>query len=196
MGVSSILMHVKISGLYWIGGYVCRFDLISLPPLSSSCHMILTSQFLLLSLCLSFSFPPLPARRFQHMSSQDAGPPVGSLGQGWDGKDRYGLFPGDYGYVSMKNGGRTTELSELDPLAQGSGAYVDAHKYLEKLQAQSVRGQKAYEAKKAAERQEAMKKGIKQAQKLYKHTLKHGYGKDLDNKYWQTLEVMNSESHK
>jgi hypothetical protein len=130
------------------------------------------------------------------MSSQDAGPPVGSLGQGWDGKDRYGLFPGDYGYVSMKNGGRTTELSELDPLAQGSGAYVDAHKYLEKLQAQSVRGQKAYEAKKAAERQEAMKKGIKQAQKLYKHTLKHGYGKDLDNKYWQTLEVMNSESHK
>lgn len=124
------------------------------------------------------------------MKRQDSGPPVGALGAGWDVVNRDGRFPGDYGYVAAE-APRTTELSELDPLASGSGSSMGAHKYLQQLQAQSVAGQKAYEAKKAAERREAMQKGIKKAQVLYQYTLKHGYGKDLSREYWKTLEALN-----
>eukprot|EP00285_Hemiselmis_virescens_P008626 CAMPEP_0173383940 /NCGR_PEP_ID=MMETSP1356-20130122/6507_1 /TAXON_ID=77927 ORGANISM="Hemiselmis virescens, Strain PCC157" /NCGR_SAMPLE_ID=MMETSP1356 /ASSEMBLY_ACC=CAM_ASM_000847 /LENGTH=181 /DNA_ID=CAMNT_0014339035 /DNA_START=26 /DNA_END=571 /DNA_ORIENTATION=- len=135
---------------------------------------------------------PSPQQRwYQYMSRQDSGPPVGALGHGWDGVNRDGQFPGDWGYVEKK--AKLQSLSQLDPLSRGSDSYLDAHKYLNQLRAQSVAGQMAYEAKKAAKRAALMTKGIKVAEKLYAHTLKHGYGKDLTRKYWQTLSALTPE---
>ncbi len=84
------------------------------------------------------------------MSHNDAGPPVGALGHGWDGVDRTGMFPGEGPVVKPRFSGpitpaakaRTMSLDELDhTLIPGSEAYVNAHKYLEQLNQQSIIGQ-------------------------------------------------------
>ena len=83
------------------------------------------------------------------MSHNDAGPPVGALGHGWDGVDRTGMFPGEgpriiprfpESAVAVKS--RLQSLDELDhTLTPGSDSYVGAHKYLEQLNQQSIAGQ-------------------------------------------------------
>ena len=81
------------------------------------------------------------------MSHNDAGPPVGALGHGWDGVDRTGMFPGEGPTIKPRfptpaAKARTTSLDELDhTLIPGSESYANAHKYLQQLQIQSVAGQ-------------------------------------------------------
>ena len=84
------------------------------------------------------------------MSHNDAGPPVGALGHGWDGVDRRGMFPGEgptikprfTGPVTPAAKARTMSLDEIDhTLTPGSETYVAASKYLQQLQQQSVAGQ-------------------------------------------------------
>ncbi len=94
--------------------------------------------------------PSNQQRWYQWMSHNDAGPPVGALGHGWDGVDRIGMFPGEGPIVKPRFSGpiapaakaRTMSLDELDhTLIPGSETYVKAQKYLEQLNQQSIIGQ-------------------------------------------------------
>eukprot|EP00286_Rhodomonas_abbreviata_P009118 CAMPEP_0181320090 /NCGR_PEP_ID=MMETSP1101-20121128/17929_1 /TAXON_ID=46948 /ORGANISM="Rhodomonas abbreviata, Strain Caron Lab Isolate" /LENGTH=195 /DNA_ID=CAMNT_0023427753 /DNA_START=6 /DNA_END=593 /DNA_ORIENTATION=+ len=145
--------------------------------------------------------PSKQQRWYQWMSHNDAGPMVGGLGQGWDGVDREGMFPGDGptvlpryamdGSLSVMEKARMTSLSQLDQtLNRGSSSYVDAHKYLQQLQQQSVAGQHAYEARKAAKRAALMQKGMKKAEALWANTKKNGYGKSITREEFATIKAL------
>mmetsp|Transcript_7762 Transcript_7762/g.23398 ORF Transcript_7762/g.23398 Transcript_7762/m.23398 type:complete len:200 (+) Transcript_7762:38-637(+) len=146
--------------------------------------------------------PSQQQRWLQWMSHNDAGPPVGALGHGWDGLDRTGMFPGEGPKIIPRfpepnavviKKARTMSLDELDhTLLPGSDGYLSAHKYLQQLEQQSVAGQKAYVAAKAAKAKKAMAAAVKQAKQLYAYTMKHGYGKDLTRQYMANLKTLRS----
>eukprot|EP00286_Rhodomonas_abbreviata_P023621 CAMPEP_0181315982 /NCGR_PEP_ID=MMETSP1101-20121128/15656_1 /TAXON_ID=46948 /ORGANISM="Rhodomonas abbreviata, Strain Caron Lab Isolate" /LENGTH=134 /DNA_ID=CAMNT_0023423207 /DNA_START=20 /DNA_END=424 /DNA_ORIENTATION=- len=93
--------------------------------------------------------------------------------------------------VGYHNGRSTVLRQDLQhTLVPGSSSYLAASSYRNQLQQQSIAGQIAYEKKKAAAREVAMEKGMKQAAKLYSYTQKHGYGKDQRKQMWKTLAAL------
>mmetsp|Transcript_665 Transcript_665/g.1095 ORF Transcript_665/g.1095 Transcript_665/m.1095 type:complete len:132 (+) Transcript_665:143-538(+) len=67
--------------------------------------------------------PSKQQRWYQYMSKQDAGPPVGGLGQGWDGVDRVGMFEGEGSEVKPRYA-ETNEFAVVEPANTGDVTWL------------------------------------------------------------------------